>query len=234
MISVHKSDHRGKAEHGWLHSRFSFSFADYYDPKRMDFGALRVINDDIIEANQGFGMHPHRDMEIVSIVTQGTLLHEDSEGHKGAIEADEIQYMSAASGVWHSEFASDKEEARLFQIWIKPDQTGGRPLYAQRSFKEVDQTNRWALLVSPDGRDHSMRIKQDATILSSKLDENYKLELPPTSQTRGILLLIVEGKIALSDTILERRDEVQIVNESALTIKALENTHILRFDIPLI
>ena len=121
-FTLHKANQRGVAEHGWLHSRFSFSFADYYNPARMGFGVLRVINDDIIEAKEGFGMHPHRDMEIISIVTQGVLIHKDSFGNHGEIHAGEIQYMSAGEGVYHSEFASQDDTTALFQIWIHPNQ----------------------------------------------------------------------------------------------------------------
>jgi hypothetical protein len=231
MIRIHRNEERGKAEHGWLHSRFSFSFAEYYDPKRMGFGALRVINDDIIEAGEGFGLHPHRDMEIVSIVTKGTLLHKDSEGHQGAITAGEIQYMSAASGVFHSEFAAPNEAAHLFQVWIKPDQTGGTPLYRQRSFQTFNQNGRWLLLVSPEGKEESIAIKQQAFIYSAKLAAHQSLSLPETTKNRGILLLVVEGKVVLGSHTLERRDEAQIVSESALSIEALEDAHLLRFDV---
>jgi len=230
---IHKANQRGVAEHGWLHSHFSFSFAEYYNSNRMGFGALRVINDDIIEKAQGFGMHPHRDMEIISIVTQGTLLHKDSFGNERAVHAGEIQYMSAGNGVLHSEFASEDESAALFQIWIIPNQKGGNPLYGQRDFRDINQTNQWATLISPDGREHSITIKQDAFIYSTRLEAGKSLTLPASTDHHGKLLLVVEGTVEIEDALLEARDEVQITNEDASTIKALSPAWVLLFDVPL-
>ena len=233
-LMIHRANERGIAEHGWLHSRFSFSFAEYHNPKRMGFGALRVINDDVIEAGEGFGMHPHRDMEIVSIVTKGCLIHKDSFGNHGEIHAGEIQYMSAGEGVYHSEFASPKEETALFQVWIHPNQKGGSPIYEQRDFRDVAKANQWVTLISPDGRDNSIAIKQDAFISITQLDEDTMLSLAPTPSNRGKLLLVVEGEVMFNSIQLEARDEIQIVEEDTCEIKAMKPSLVLVFDVPLI
>lgn len=232
-LMIHRADQRGVAEHGWLHSRFSFSFAEYYNPSRMGFGALRVINDDIIEAGAGFGMHPHRDMEIVSIVTKGVLVHTDSFGNHGEVHAGEIQYMSAGEGVLHSEFASKDGDTALFQIWIKPNEKGGIPLYNQRDFRDVTKNNQWVTLVSPDGRENSIAIKQEAFIATAKLDEGKTIAIEPSLPNRGKLVLVVEGKVQIDDVVLESRDEVQMTEAKAYEMKALQPSFILLFDVPM-
>ncbi len=230
---IHRAHERGIAEHGWLHSRFSFSFAEYHNRNRMGFGALRVINDDIIEAGNGFGMHPHRDMEIVSIVTKGSLEHKDSEGNHGIIHAGQVQYMSAGSGVLHSEFATDEEDAALFQIWIHPDRKGAPPLYDNRDFTTIDQHNRWAALVSGDGRDHSILIRQDAAIYSTHLDKDTQISVAPVKSSHGRLIFVMEGSIEIAGHILNARDELQITDEEEYALKALSESKVLLFDVPM-
>lgn len=232
-IQVHRASERGVAEHGWLHSRFSFSFAEYYDPQRMGFGALRVINDDIIEAGQGFGTHPHQNMEIVSIVTKGALRHRDSEGHDGVIRAGEIQYMSAGSGIYHSEFASEESDTALFQVWIHPNEKGGSPRYDQRDFNAFYHPNRWTTLVSGDGRENSIRIKQDAAIYVSEIEEDVVIPLPDAAPGHGRLLFVIEGGVMLDGVLLTSRDEAQIVDQSSLKINATEPSKLLLFDVPM-
>ena len=231
---IHLSDERGLSELGWLHSRFSFSFAEYHNRKRMGFGALRVINDDRINAGAGFGMHPHRDMEIITIVTKGALEHRDSEGNHGIIHAGEIQYMSAGSGIYHSEHATDAEDTELFQIWIYPNHYGCTPRYEQRDFRSLTNAKGWHTLVSGDGRDHSIQIRQNAQISIASLESGEKLEMPKMEKDRGLLLLVIEGMITIDDTVLERRDEIQIRHMETDTIEALYNTQVLLFDIPII
>jgi len=232
--TIHRSKERGVAELGWLHSRFSFSFADYYNPHRMGFGALRVINDDVIEPGQGFGMHPHRDMEIITIVTEGVLEHEDSEGNHGIIKAGEVQYMSAASGIYHAEKnPSIHEKTALFQIWIYPNQKGGKPLYDKRDFGSIDQSNRWVTLVSGDGRENSIKIKQDASILSTELEEGKTLDIPPVKQEEGYLLFVVDGTIQIAGNRLDQRDEIQIIGEDIYTIEAQKKSKLLLFQVPI-
>lgn len=232
--SLHRANERGIAEHGWLHSRFSFSFAEYHNRERMGFGALRVINDDIVEPGSGFGMHPHRDMEIVTIVTKGSLEHKDSEGNHGIITAGQIQYMSAGSGVRHSEFnPSDDEPVELFQIWIHPHSKGLAPRYEQRDFRDLDMRNRWALLVSDDGRDGSMPIRQDAFILSARLEAGGTLSCEPMKTGHGRLLLIVEGEVETCGHILTRRDEMQVTGDESFEITAKSDGRLLLFDMPM-
>lgn len=230
---IHRSNERGIAEHGWLHSRFSFSFAEYHNRNRMGFGALRVINDDVIEAGMGFGMHPHKEMEIVSIVTKGSLEHKDSQGHEGVIRSGQIQYMSAGEGVFHSEFATDEEDAALFQIWIHPNRKGGVPLYDNRDFTTVDQRNRWAVLVSGDGKENSIAIRQDAAIYSTHLDKETPITVEPVKSSHGRLIFVMEGSVEIAGQMLNARDEMQITDEGEYDLKALTESKVLLFDVPM-
>ncbi|MDP2850238.1 MAG: pirin family protein [Sulfuricurvum sp.] len=228
---IHRADERGISELGWLSSRFSFSFADYHNRERMGFGVLRVINDDRVQAGTGFGMHQHRDMEIVTLVTKGALEHRDSEENHGIIHAGEIQYMSAGTGIYHSEHATDTEDTELFQIWIHPDKQGYAPRYEQRDFRSLTNTKGWHTLVSGDGRDHSIQIRQSAQISIASLENGEKLETPKMEKNRGLLLLVIEGQITIDGTVLNRRDEIQITQEGTYTIEALQNSQVLLFDI---
>lgn len=232
-LSLHHSSQRGIAEHGWLHSRFSFSFADYHNSSRMGFGALRVINDDIVEAGNGFGMHPHKNMEIVSIVTKGALEHRDSEGNHGIIHAGEIQYMSAGNGVFHSEHATAGSDAALFQIWIHPSENGGVPRYEQRSFIHHDQQNQWLTLISADGVDDSIVIKQDTAIHSAEITKGTEMLIPNVKSGHGRLIFIIEGKIEIAALILEARDEIQITDAEEYTLLAHSESKVLLFDVPM-
>jgi hypothetical protein len=232
-FKIHRAAERGIAEHGWLHSRFSFSFAEYYNPQRMGFGALRVINDDTIDSRKGFGMHPHQNMEIISIVTKGALEHRDSQGNHGVIKAGQIQYMSAGSGVHHSEYALKDEAVSLFQIWIRPNQKGGTPLYAQRDFIAHDKNNRWLLLVSADGRDDSIAIRQDAAIYWAEIESGKMLSIPSVAADHGRLLFVIEGKVQINTHTLESRDELQITDKEGYALLALEASKVLLFDVPI-
>ena len=231
---IHRANERGSASHGWLNSRFSFSFAEYYNPNRMGFGVLRVINDDTIEASSGFGMHPHRDMEIITIVLKGSLEHKDSQGNHGTTSAGQIQYMSAGSGIEHSEYnPSSSEAVDLFQIWIHPHTKGLPPRYEQRDFRDLDTLNRWAIIISGDGREGSMSIRQDAIILTARLDAGHTLVCKPSKAHHGRLLLVVEGEITIGEHTLKRRDEIQIVGEEAFEVTASCDAHILMFEVPI-
>lgn len=232
-LKIHRSTERGVAEHGWLHSRFSFSFAHYHNPNRMNFGVLRVINDDCIDAGMGFDMHPHKNMEIISIVTKGSLEHRDSEGNHGVIKAGEIQYMSAGSGVFHSEYAVETSDTELFQIWIYPNQEGGVPRYDQRDFNHHDKTNQWVTLVSGDGREDSITIKQDAAIYLTEINESKKISIPDVKKDHGRLIFIIEGKIEINGHVLDARDELQITDKEEYTLLALTESKVLLFDVPM-
>lgn len=235
IYKIHKAAQRGVAEHGWLHSRFSFSFAEYRDFERMGFGVLRVLNDDVIEPNQGFDMHPHNDMEIITVVTKGSLEHRDSEKNHGVIHEGEIQYMSAGSGVYHSEFNPSKsEDVELFQIWIHPNVKGAKPLYDQRNFNTKEQQpNEWLTLVSGDGRSKSMMIRQDALISTTKLDKSRSINIPLPKDDNGRLLIVIDGSIEIDTQVLSKRDEIQITDKEKYTIKALEDSHLMLFEVPM-
>ncbi|MDD4884739.1 pirin family protein [Sulfuricurvum sp.] len=233
QVTLHRAHERGIAEHGWLHSRFSFSFADYHNRERMGFGVLRVINDDIIEPGSGFGMHPHRDMEIITIVTHGMLEHKDSEGNHGIISAGEIQYMSAGSGVEHSEFnPSDQDRTELFQIWIYPHTKGLIPRYEQHKC-DAESMNRWELLVSGDGRKGSLAIRQDACIKKAHLYIGHTLVSDNCKPGHGRLLLVMSGELEACGYTLKARDELQILGEESFEITTDREAQLLLFDLPM-
>ena len=230
---VHRAKERGIAEHGWLHSRFSFSFADYHNPERMGFGTLRVINDDIIEPLGGFRMHPHRNMEIITIVIKGSLEHEDSEGNRGVIRAGEIQYMSAGRGVEHSEYnPSSKEQTELLQIWIQPQENGLPPHYEQHRC-DMDRLNRWAHLISGEGRKGSLRIAQNASIRVSHLFIGHTLVSDSIQPGYGRLLFVIDGEANACGYTLKRRDELQVIGNEAFEITTNMHARLLLFDVPM-
>jgi hypothetical protein len=232
--TIHKANERGIAEHGWLHSRFSFSFAEYHDRDRMGFGVLRVINDDIVDPQSGFGMHPHRDMEIVTIVLKGTIEHTDSLGHHGFTKAGEIQMMSAGTGIEHSEHnPSADEPLELFQIWIFPNAHNLPPHYEQRDFKNIAMNGVWALLISGDGREESMKIAQDAAIKMTRLASGQEIVCGEVAHGYGRLLLVVEGEVQVENTTLSRRDELQTQDTKPFTIHALRESQLILFEVPM-
>jgi hypothetical protein len=232
--TIHRANERGVAEHGWLHSRFSFSFAEYHNRERMGLGALRVINDDIIEPQSGFGMHPHRDMEIVTIVLKGSIEHTDSLGHHGFTNAGEIQMMSAGTGIEHSERNPSADESlELFQIWIFPNAHNLPPHYEQRDFRDVSMSGIWALLVSGDGHERSMKIAQDANIKMTRLSAGMEIVCDEVALGYGRLLLVIEGEVQISDATLYRRDELQILDTHNFSIHALTESHLILFEVPM-
>lgn len=232
--TIHRANERGVAEHGWLHSRFSFSFAEYHNRERMGFGVLRVINDDIVEPLSGFGMHPHRDMEIVTIVLKGSIEHTDSLGHHGFTNTGEIQMMSAGTGIEHSERNPSADEVlELFQIWIFPNAHNLTPHYEQRDFRDVPMSGVWGLLISGNGCEGSMRIAQDANIKMTHLQAGMQIVCDEVPAGYGRLLLVIEGEIKCMSESLGRRDELQTVDTQPFTIHALKQTHLLLFEVPM-
>lgn len=231
MLKVRKSENRGLANHGWLKSRHTFSFAEYYDPEHMGFRDLRVINEDRIAGGTGFGAHPHRDMEIISYVISGALEHQDSTGTKAIIKPGEVQRMSAGSGIVHSEKNSKTDlETHFFQIWIMPRSSGGPPSYGQKSFEEALNSQDLVLVVSSDSREGSIGIKQDVDMYISRLKKNQKFEFL-IRQGRGLWLQMISGKLSVNEKLLEAGDAVSVENLEALKISATENSEFILFDL---
>jgi redox-sensitive bicupin YhaK (pirin superfamily) len=231
MILIRKSDARGHADHGWLDSRFTFSFADYYDPQHIHFRTLRVMNDDHTAAGAGFPTHPHRDMEIVTYVLEGALEHRDSMGNGSVIRPGDVQYMSAGTGVTHSEFnASDKEAVHLYQIWMFPDQKGYRPTYGQKHFAEADKRGKLRLVVSPDGREGSVKIRQDNELYATVLTpgETVQHALKPE---RHAYVQVARGSVALNGQLMETGDGVAISDEKSINLAGVQDAEVLLFDL---
>jgi len=231
MITIRKSNERGHANHGWLDTHFTFSFADYFDPEHVQFRTLRVMNDDRIAGGGGFSKHPHRDMEIVTYVLEGALEHRDSMGHGSVIKPGDVQYMSAGTGVTHSEFnASETEPVHLYQIWMFPQKQGLKPAYDQKNFSEAEKRGRLRLLASPDGREGSVKIRQYnelyATLLSE--GESVKHELKPE---RHAYVQVARGSVKLNGTKLEEGDGAAISAEKAVELTGVGKSEVLLFDL---
>lgn len=232
MIRIRKADERGHAEHGWLESWHSFSFAEYYDPAHMGFSVLRVINEDIVAPGSGFGMHPHRDMEIVTYVLSGALQHQDSLGTGAVITAGEVQRMSAGTGIRHSEFnASATEAVHLLQIWLLPERADITPGYEQKRIPDEDKRGRWKAIATRDGRDGSLTIHQDAALYAAILDDGARIEFRPEPE-RVQYLHIVRGEVSLNGVILSAGDAVALMDEKELLLAAWGAGEVLLFDLP--
>ncbi|MBE0149501.1 pirin family protein [Serratia sp. PL7] len=229
MIYLRKAQDRGHANHGWLDSWHTFSFADYYDPDFMGFSALRVINEDVIDAGQGFGTHPHKDMEILTYVLSGTVEHQDSMGNKEQINAGEFQIMSAGTGVRHSEYnANSDRPLHLYQIWIIPDQVGLEPRYEQRMF---DAPQGRQLVLSPDAREGSLKVFQDMTLSRWALKKDEQ-SVYPIQAERRVWIQVVHGNVSINGHKADVSDAFAIWDETALSIHADEDSEILLFDLP--
>ena len=231
MITIRKSAERGYANHGWLKSFHSFSFASYYDPAHMHFGNLRVINEDFVAAGAGFNKHPHDNMEIITYVISGALSHQDSMGNSSTILPNEVQIMSAGTGVFHSEFNHEKhQETHLLQIWILPKIRQINPRYGQKSFAEEFKKNDFVLVVSGSGRDGSIQINQDAEIFVGKflLGKNFDFAI---KNNRKIWIQMVKGKLSINDQTIETGDAMAISDEEKISLKAEENSEFLLFDL---
>ncbi|MGJ8653643.1 MAG: pirin family protein [Opitutaceae bacterium] len=230
-----RSDERMHSKIDWLDSRHSFSFGGHYDPERMGFGPLRVVNDDWIAPKGGFPSHPHRDMEIISIVLDGQLEHKDSMGNGRVIQAGDIQYMSAGTGVTHSEFNPSAEESvHLMQIWIQPNAIGLEPRYEDQQLVGA-QENQWSLLLSPDGRDDSMVIRQDVELRTVRLSSGVMIEYGAAVQGRGLWVFVVEGAVAVEGDQLEAGDSLALSGVESLNFTGVSEmpAKVLVFDVPL-
>ena len=234
MIAIRKSADRGHADHGWLFARHSFSFANYYDPRNMGFRALRVINEDVVQPGQGFGTHAHNDMEIITYVLEGALEHKDSMGNRGVIRPGEVQYMSAGSGVRHSEFNHSKTEpVHLLQIWLLPNQEGVKPQYADAKLADAERRGKLKLVASgkPNGSG-AFQIHQDVNLYASLLPEDQSVELA-LAEGRGAYLQVARGSVTLNGQRLEAGDGAAVEKESKLQITGAsdDEAEFLLFDL---
>ena len=231
MIKVRKSEDRGHAQHGWLDSYFSFSFADYYDPQFMGFRHLRVINEDRVQPGQGFGTHPHKDMEIITFVLEGSLEHKDSMGTGSIIKPGEIQAMSAGTGVTHSEFnPSKKDPVHLLQIWILPERKGIKPSYQQKSFTEEQCRGKLHLLASGRVTDSAAKINQDVELFTVVLPKGGKIEHPLESG-RHAWVQVTKGSLNVNGTSLKAGDGAAISDEKSLDFNTQNSAEFLLFDL---
>lgn len=230
MMKVIHSDTRGQADHGWLQARHSFSFADYHDPDRMGFASLRVINEDRIAAAQGFGTHPHKDMEIVTYIIDGALQHKDSMGNGSVIRAGDVQRMTAGTGVFHSEFnPSSDNPVHLLQIWILPGETSLQPGYEEKHFARAEKLNRWRLIGSHDGRDGSLVIHQDINLYAAVIEPGNELEHEYSAGRQGYLQ-VVGGALKCNGETLAAGDGATIQKLDKLNVTATEEAEVLLFD----
>ncbi len=231
---LHKADTRGHADHGWLNAHHTFSFGQYYDPSRIHFGSLRVLNDDEITGGMGFPTHPHDNMEIITIPLEGALEHRDSMGSAGVIRKNEVQVMSAGSGLRHSEANASRDELlRLLQIWVIPKTKDVEPRYQQIELKEEERKNRFQQILSPDSDDDGGWIHQDAWFHLGDLDAGTELEYQLKGAGSGLYVFVIEGEVEVAGETLARRDGLGITDAQAVTFKASANSEVLLMEVPL-
>jgi quercetin 2,3-dioxygenase len=232
MNAVRRGNERGIADHGWLKSFHTFSFSDYFDPDFVEFGVLRVINEDLVQAGAGFGTHSHKNMEIISYVLSGELAHQDSMGNGSTIHPGDIQRMSAGSGITHSEYnPSTKEPLHFLQIWIKPDVLNIKPSYEERRFSQSEKRGQLRLIVSPDGADGSLSMRQDAKLYSGLFDTD-EVALLPATRGRTMYVHVARGDIDANGITLSGGDALRIVDASSLTLERGRAAEVLVFDLP--
>lgn len=231
---VRLNSERGGSDHEWLKSNFSFSFANWYEPTRMGFGALRVLNDDLITPGGTFEMHPHKDFEIITIPLSGAVTHEDNMGNKGTVKAGEVQAMSAGTGVVHSEYnASETEPLSLFQIWIAPNVKAAKPRYAQARFDSEGRKNAWQVLVGEDGDSEGLAIYQSARISRTDLDAGTSLDYSVAHLGNGVYIMVIEGEIQVEGETLSHRDAVELSEVDRVSILATRDSSVLLIEVPL-
>ena len=228
--NVHRSNERGEANHHWLHSRFSFSFAHYYNPNRLGFGKLRVVNDDIVAPGEGFGTHPHNNMEIISIPTEGELAHKDSTGSEEVIVPGQVQVMSAGSGILHSEYNySHSKELKFFQIWIE---TATQNVIPRHETKTLDlKKNQLTKIVSGEKNENTLFIHQNASLWLGEFDTKETIVFK-TNAKRGTFVMIVEGTAIIEDEVLSKRDSIEVEDANNIDIKTNRETKLLLIDVP--
>ena len=233
---IHKANTRGFADHGWLKSHHTFSFASYQDQERMNFGMLRVLNDDVVQPKMGFGTHPHQNMEIISIPLTGALSHKDSMDNKRAIEVGEVQVMSAGIGLTHSEFNDSKtDEVNFLQLWIIPEETSVKPNYEQRSFPEEGKRNTLQTVVAPKDKlvADALPISQQAYIYRAHLDSNNSIDLTLKSAQNGVYVFVVYGEVEIGEANLRKRDAIGVTEIDKVTIKATNESELVIIEVPM-
>lgn len=233
---VHKAETRGVADHGWLKSFHTFSFANYQDAERMNFGKLRVLNDDVVQPNMGFGTHPHQNMEIISIPLKGALSHKDSMGNKRAIEIGEVQVMSAGTGLTHSEFNDSKtDDVNFLQLWIIPEEKGVTPNYQQRKFDLENKRNTFETVVAPKDKleGNALPISQQAYIYQGELDSGKTVSVSVKNDNNGLYIFLVAGEIEVAGENLKERDAIGVWEIENISIKAHENSKIILIEVPM-
>lgn len=230
---IHRANTRGYANHGWLKSYHTFSFADYYNPDRMHFGKLRVLNDDVIEGGSGFGLHPHNNMEIISIPLSGALMHRDSSGSDDIINIQKVQVMSAGKGISHSEHnALPDKPTNFLQIWIYPKSMNIEPRYNSMEFDPDQRNNRFQLLVSPDGKDNSLCIHQRVWLSRISLQANNNVDYQLKNENSGVYVFVINGQINIGDETFQSRDGAGITDEKQITIHAHKDSDVLLIEVP--
>lgn len=232
----HKADTRGHADHGWLNAHHSFSFAGYHDPEKVHFGVLRVLNDDIVAQGMGFGKHPHDNMEIITIILDGALEHKDSMGHTQAIQTNEVQVMSAGTGVHHSEYNHNVDKkVNLLQIWIFPEKRNVEPRYDQRFFLPEDRQNNLQILVSPiSNNDEGLKIHQNAWIYRTNLEAGKEISHKVHTAAHGLYLFVIEGSVRVEGQELNKRDALGISETEGVTITASADADFILLEVPMV
>lgn len=232
---IYKASQRGFADHGWLKAAHSFSFANYFDNEKIHFGKLRVLNDDLISPARGFELHPHQDMEIITIPLSGTLRHTDNMGNEEIISTGEVQVMSAGTGIWHSEFnASNTKDLSLFQIWIFTIKKGLKPGYNQKRFDETERVGKWQLLVSPNGQNNVLSINQSAYISIIEFSSENSTVYNLNEQGNGVYFMLIEGEVEITGNILQKRDAIGVWNFiDSIEINFTRSSKLLAIEVPM-
>jgi redox-sensitive bicupin YhaK (pirin superfamily) len=232
---LHKADTRGSADHGWLHAKHSFSFANYYEPTRMHFGALRVLNDDIVDPGMGFGMHPHDNMEIITIPLEGELQHKDNMGNSSVIKHGDVQVMSAGTGVTHSEFNPNKDKpVKLLQIWVFPNKKGVKPRYGEMTMNLKDRHNKLQQLVSPNENDAGLWVHQDTWFHLGKFEKGKEVNYEIRKKGNGVYAFVISGDANIDGQELHLRDGLGIWETDKINVKAESDMEILLMEVPML
>lgn len=231
---LHKANTRGDANHGWLHSKHTFSFANYHNPERMHFGVLRVLNDDIVSPGMGFGTHPHDNMEIISIPLEGDLEHKDSMGNLAVIKEGDVQVMSAGTGIKHSEFNKNKDkEVKFLQIWIFPNKKNITPRYDQISIRDIKKDNEFYQVLSPNANDQGVWIHQDAWFHLGKFDKGIETNYTLKKAGNGMYFFVLEGEVQIGNQIISKRDGFGVWDTEKINLKSLSDSRVLLMEVPM-